>query len=86
MGHEVGIVKVQYLSSSKDLGKVVPEALGAAGGPDAFQKLWDASQGGTLEETAPQKIRTTYLLKKSSVLQGPRSSGGERLDRTPIVL
>lgn len=65
MGHEVGIVKVQYLSSSTALGKVLPEALGAAGGPDASQKLWDAARGETLEETAPQKIRTRYLLKKT---------------------
>lgn len=43
MGHEVGIVKVRYLNSSKALGKVLSEALGAAGGPDAFQKLWDAA-------------------------------------------
>lgn len=43
MGHKPGIVKVQYLSSSKVLGKVLREAQGAAGEPDAFQKLRDAS-------------------------------------------
>jgi hypothetical protein len=58
-------MKVQYLRSRKALGKVLQEALGAAGGPDAFQKLPDASRSGARRNYTPKKIRTRSLLKKT---------------------